>query len=173
MLIFSYPSVLTYVLGAQKNRLIETVLLSTHNICFGWEIRKLNFCYALLTKVLYICIYTMHNKFSNCFVWVSPSTSELKVNLLSLRYKRRSSDKVFHFKKYRITKRNGRAKSTFNFKTSGSRGYFWSLGEAETIFKRLFGHWKPKKHSKCSNFLNFLREIKDEVFTIWRFYHCF
>ena len=31
----SYPSVLTYVLGAQKNRLIETVLLSTHNICFG------------------------------------------------------------------------------------------------------------------------------------------
>ena len=27
-------------LGAQKNRLIETVLLSTHNICFGREIRK-------------------------------------------------------------------------------------------------------------------------------------
>ena len=37
---FSYPSGLTYVLGAQKNRLIERVLLSTHNICFGWEIRK-------------------------------------------------------------------------------------------------------------------------------------
>ena len=34
-LIFSYPSVLTYVWGAQKNCLIETVLLSTHNICFG------------------------------------------------------------------------------------------------------------------------------------------
>ena len=33
--IFSYPSVLTFVLGAQKNRLIEMVLLSTHNICFG------------------------------------------------------------------------------------------------------------------------------------------
>ena len=28
-------SCLTYVLGALKNRLIETVLLSTHNICFG------------------------------------------------------------------------------------------------------------------------------------------
>ena len=26
--------------------------LSTHNICFGLEIRKLFFCYALLTKVL-------------------------------------------------------------------------------------------------------------------------
>ena len=33
--IFSYPSVLTIVLGAQKNRLIETVLLSAHNISFG------------------------------------------------------------------------------------------------------------------------------------------
>ena len=38
---------------ALKNRLIEMVLLSTHNICFGLEIRKLNFCYTLLTKVLY------------------------------------------------------------------------------------------------------------------------
>ena len=38
-----YPSFLTYVLGAQKNRLIETVLLSTYNLCFGREIRKLNF----------------------------------------------------------------------------------------------------------------------------------
>ena len=44
----NYP----YVLGTQKNRLIETVLLSTHNICFGREIRKLNFRYTLLTKVL-------------------------------------------------------------------------------------------------------------------------
>ena len=35
LLIFSYSSVLTYVLGAQKNCLNETVLLSTHNICFG------------------------------------------------------------------------------------------------------------------------------------------
>ena len=35
LLIFSYPSIETFVLGAQKDRLIETVLLSTHNICFG------------------------------------------------------------------------------------------------------------------------------------------
>ena len=33
--IFSYSSVVTYVLGAQKSCLIETVFLSTHNICFG------------------------------------------------------------------------------------------------------------------------------------------
>ena len=31
----SYSSVLTYVLGDQKNRLIETILLITHNICLG------------------------------------------------------------------------------------------------------------------------------------------
>ena len=48
VLIFSYPWILTYVLGAQKNRLIETVLLSTHDICLGWEIRKLIFCYTVL-----------------------------------------------------------------------------------------------------------------------------
>ena len=43
LIIFSYPSVLAYVLGAQKNHLIETVLLSTHNICFGREIRNFFF----------------------------------------------------------------------------------------------------------------------------------
>ena len=31
----TYSSAQTYVLGAHKNRLIETVLLSTHNIRFG------------------------------------------------------------------------------------------------------------------------------------------
>ena len=39
LLQFSYPSDETsdetFVLGAKKNRLIETVLLSTNNICFG------------------------------------------------------------------------------------------------------------------------------------------
>ena len=37
--LFPYPSIKTCVLEAQKNRLIETVLLSTHNICFDQEIR--------------------------------------------------------------------------------------------------------------------------------------
>ena len=35
--IVTYPSILTFVLGAQKNPFIETVLLRTHNILFGWE----------------------------------------------------------------------------------------------------------------------------------------
>ena len=50
LLLFSYPSILTFVLDAKKNRLIETVLLSTHNICFGSEIRKNNFQLCTLTK---------------------------------------------------------------------------------------------------------------------------
>ena len=40
-------------MGAQKNRLIETVLLSTHNICFGKEIKKIVFQYSLLSGALY------------------------------------------------------------------------------------------------------------------------
>ena len=31
MQLFSYPAIETYVLGAQKNRLNETVFLSTHS----------------------------------------------------------------------------------------------------------------------------------------------
>ena len=44
---------------------------------------------TLLNHKLTLCIlmdcplYTMHNKFSNCFVWVSPSTSDLEFHLLS------------------------------------------------------------------------------------------
>ena len=47
---FSYFSSKTYVVGTQKNRLNETVLLSTQNICSNWWIRKYlkfysqNFC---------------------------------------------------------------------------------------------------------------------------------
>ena len=39
--------------------LIEMVLLSTHNICFGCEIRKIIFGYALLTKCLLHPLYDL------------------------------------------------------------------------------------------------------------------
>ena len=42
IVIIFLPILLRYVLGTQENPLIETVLLSTHNICFGWEVRKKN-----------------------------------------------------------------------------------------------------------------------------------
>ena len=44
--------VLKRCLDALKSRLIETVLLSTHKICFDWEIRNLILCYALFIKGL-------------------------------------------------------------------------------------------------------------------------
>ena len=47
-------------MGAQKSRLIETVLLSTHNICFGWEIKKIIFQYTLLSGGLVPGIYMYH-----------------------------------------------------------------------------------------------------------------
>ena len=92
--------------------------------------RKIGFQNMFFTKCINVIIdigpsiilrsiYTMHNKFSNCFVWVSPSTSDLEFHLLSRRYKRQSSDKNFHLKKYRITKCDDRAKVTLDFKTSG------------------------------------------------------
>ena len=48
MIIFLSIS-LNIILGAQKNRLNETILLSTKNICFRWEIKKLIFKYRLLS----------------------------------------------------------------------------------------------------------------------------
>ena len=42
MLVFSYPYIATHVLGAQKNPLIETVLLSTHNKKIIFLLRSLN-----------------------------------------------------------------------------------------------------------------------------------
>ena len=47
LLIFSYPSFLSYVLGAQQNCLIETVLLSTNNKMF-W-LRNKNFFFFVYT----------------------------------------------------------------------------------------------------------------------------
>ena len=37
---FLYFSSKTYVVGTQKNRLNETVLLSTQNTCLNWWVRK-------------------------------------------------------------------------------------------------------------------------------------
>ena len=51
VLVFLPPSILTFVLGNQKNRLIKTVLLSTNYMCFGWEIKNkyINYWYTALS----------------------------------------------------------------------------------------------------------------------------
>ena len=51
VILISYLLVKTCVLGAQKNCLNETVLLSTKNTCFGLEIRKIFFNYVFKSRV--------------------------------------------------------------------------------------------------------------------------
>ena len=52
--LFSYPSILTCVLCAQKNRLIETFRLSSHSICCSREIKITIFSYALISGGLHL-----------------------------------------------------------------------------------------------------------------------
>ena len=47
-------------MGAQKNCLIETALLSTHNIRFGYEIRKIMFKYTLIWRPANAIQYRNH-----------------------------------------------------------------------------------------------------------------
>ena len=57
IVIFPYPSVLTCVLGAQENRLIEMVLLSTHNM-FCFRNRKNNLqIHTLIWGLIYNKIF--------------------------------------------------------------------------------------------------------------------
>ena len=62
--------------GAQKNRLIETILLSNHNIhvCFDLEIRKLIFKCALLSIGLECvrCQLLYFSKCADCACWSAP-----------------------------------------------------------------------------------------------------
>ena len=77
----NYPSVKPYVLRAHKNRhrdvyCNQMVLLSTHNICFGWEI---GFNYTLLSGGL-LTAFDDHkcDKFQNIMCW--PINFYLKTN---------------------------------------------------------------------------------------------
>ena len=47
--------------GTQKNRLIETVILSTHNICLGCEIKKIVLQYTLLSGDLCLGLFWQAN----------------------------------------------------------------------------------------------------------------
>ena len=67
-----------------------TTTVGTCNKRFLLIFQKIERDYKILLLILYdsvsaCLIYTvsMQNKFSNCFVWASPSTSDLTFNLLS------------------------------------------------------------------------------------------
>ena len=57
-------------LGAQKDRLTETVLLSTQNICFGWEIRKIIFNYTLLSWGLKRLMIWVDFPMTKCHIYI-------------------------------------------------------------------------------------------------------
>ena len=82
LLLFLYPSIKTFVLGTQKNRLIETVLLSTHNICFGWEIKKIVFQNALISGALVLLCHTVITE--RGAQWLSWFEAPLRHCLMSL-----------------------------------------------------------------------------------------
>ena len=49
MIVIIFKPINLYMrLGAQKNRLIEAIDLSTRKIPFGWELKKIVFQYTLL-----------------------------------------------------------------------------------------------------------------------------
>ena len=81
--LFPYPSIQTCVLGAQKNRLIETVLLSTHNICFDQVIRKIIFQYALLSGGLITSVSDIITTISRPTVLPANSDSDIMFCLQS------------------------------------------------------------------------------------------
>ena len=74
------PVYLKCVLGAQKNRLIETVLLSTHKICFGREIKKkIALQYALLSGGLFKKRKKKHLYFFHTEIKLAKTTSASKI----------------------------------------------------------------------------------------------
>ena len=105
--IFSYPSVKTNDLGAQKNHLIKRVLLSTHNICFCWEIRKLVIDYTPLSGGL------AHTTNDFVYGFVCSDVSVYFGNTIDLygilvtAYKRRSGKKVDIWGKSKIALLSG------------------------------------------------------------------
>ena len=50
----------TYVVGTHKKRLAEVLLMSTHNICFHGEIKKILCGYPLLSVAIKPWTYIYH-----------------------------------------------------------------------------------------------------------------
>ena len=79
--ICSHQSVKSFVLGAQKTRLIETLLLSTHNICFSREIRFFLF--------FFISYYYLKSWSAEAFLavkikWIHLASDKQKAKQLSI-----------------------------------------------------------------------------------------
>ena len=54
----------SYILGAQKSRLGETILLRTHNMCYGWLNEKVILHQALLS----VCLVDVNSIYLGFFI---------------------------------------------------------------------------------------------------------
>ena len=121
-------------MGAQKNRLIETVLLSTHNICFGWEIRKLVFCYAFLTKGLQCYVFTLNCVFCVNFRYVSLSDNE-KTGFKARELKSVQVDAVGNFLKLNIHKNHINKYNLYNqVRSKRFKCLKWSIRNCNLLY---------------------------------------
>ena len=112
-----------------------------------------------------IRLYTMQNKFSNCFVCVRSTTSGFYCQIIASRYMRRSLDNEFPVKSRMINR------SDCTSVPSGRKRHFWSYARVKTIMKRLFSH-QNKEEEKEKNIienLNMLKEIALQTLKFWRF----
>ena len=58
------------VFGLQMNHLILKAILSSHNICFGWEVTKYIFIMHSYLEAGYVCL-------SVCFVTLRPMSTAM------------------------------------------------------------------------------------------------
>ena len=56
----------TYVVGTHLKRLVEALLMSTHNICFHGEIRKILCGYSLLSVAMHLLASTDGVQHASC-----------------------------------------------------------------------------------------------------------
>ena len=93
--LFLYLSVY-HVLNIQKNNLIETVLLSTQNICFGLELKMLRAEYSSMENS--VCHITLHMTAINGLCYFKSLNDIITCN--NLKIKKQFSYQTIHYWTY-------------------------------------------------------------------------
>ena len=78
---YYYFSTKTYIVGTQKNRLNEMVLLSTQNLCFNWWIRKYSQFYAhfFFVHLDLWYLYCSSSVYDLVFLWRETGVSKQEI----------------------------------------------------------------------------------------------
>ena len=111
-----------------------------------------------LHKVYEVLLYTMQNKFSNCFCMCQIHNIRLLLSDYCIKIWRKES---------RMIIRSVCSSVTSVFKTCGRKGQFWSCAGAKIFMKWLFSHQNEKEEEEKK--MNMLREIGVQILKYWRF----